>query len=74
MISANYFNMIDLFLTVPEAELIVSGMRALNEKYESERVMNRRIKDGIISMIVLLENEISLIKEKPEGPQNLFEL
>ena len=75
MIIANYFGMIDLFLNVNEAELIVSGMRALQEKYEKERTMTRTLKDRIISIIVILENEIMLIKDQPEDrTQNLFEI
>lgn len=64
---------IGFLMVVEDAELFISGLRALNEKLEKERTMTRYLKDKIVMAILILEKEVALINDRPENSQKSFD-
>lgn len=63
-----------VMLTPAELDLIVSGLRELNEKHEQNRTMTRALKTEIIAMLYPIEDRIaSLQVVLPESPQELYD-
>lgn len=66
-------NWINIIASATEAELILSGLRALNARHEQERTMTPQLKDQIITAIILIEGVISTVKETPELLQMTYD-
>jgi len=64
---------ISLIVSVTEAELISSGLRALNAKLELERTMTLHKKDQIITALMLIDGAVSTLKDTPELPQVAYD-
>ena len=61
-------------LTPAELDLIVSGLRELNEKHEKNRTMTRALKTEIIAMLYSIEDRIASLQViLPESPQELYD-
>lgn len=65
--------LIYIVVSAKDAELMVSGIRALNAKHELERTMTPFLKDEIITAIMLIEGVVSTLKETPELPQVAYD-
>lgn len=63
-----------VMLTPAELDLIVSGLRELNEKHEKNRTMTRALKTEIIAMLYSIEDRIASLQViLPESPQELYD-
>jgi hypothetical protein len=65
---------ISLVLTVAEAKLILSSLRALWSKLIKDKIMTPKIEEFIITTTVVLEQHISSMEfGLPELPQNTYD-
>ena len=61
-------------MSLTEARIQHSAYKALNKQYEENRVMTPRIKDVIITALLLLDDHITAITESvPELPQKVYD-
>ncbi len=56
-----------------EAALIVHALRDKNTRHEQERTMTPQLKNKLINAIMLIEEGISQVSEKPELPQKIYD-
>ena len=66
-------NSISIIVSVTQAELISSGLRALNAQLELERTMTPHKKDQIITALMLIEGALLTLKDTPELPQLAYD-
>ena len=66
-------NSISIIVSVTQAEMISSGLRALNAQLELERTMTPHKKDQIITALMLIEGALLTLKDTPELPQLAYD-
>lgn len=62
-----------IIVSATEAEMMISGIRALNDRHEHDRTMTPHLKDAIIIAIMQIEGGIASVNEIPELPQIMYD-
>lgn len=64
---------INIIVSVTDAELIVSAFRDLNARHEADRTMTPKLKDKIVTAIMLIEGVVAAMKMTPDPDQKVYD-